>query len=71
MALSAWQGHLGSPEASLDGRDELLRNRSQRRSPWPVPAAVGLRHHGVDRQVWRGIAAEQADVGDVLDVPPQ
>jgi len=25
----------------------------------------------VDRQVWRGIAAEQADVGDVLDVPPQ
>src|ERR1700722_2414105 len=33
MALSVWQGHVGSAEADLDGRDELLRNRGQRRGP--------------------------------------
>ena len=45
-ALSAWQGHLGSAEASLDGRDELLQNGSQRRGPRLVDAATeGLGRH--------------------------
>src|SRR5580692_943376 len=69
MALSVWQGHVGSAEASLDGRDELLRNRSQRRGPWLVAAgAEGPGRYDVARLVWRGVAAEQAGVGDVLDL---
>src|ERR1700731_3698840 len=70
MALGAWQGDVGGAEASLDGRDELLRNRSQRRGPWLVAAASEGLGQGADRLVWRGVAAtaEQAGVGDVLDV---
>src|SRR5271156_6367188 len=68
MALSVRQGHAGGAEASLDGRDELLRNRSQRRGPWLVAAgAIGPGHEEA-RLVWRGVAAEQAGVGDVLDL---
>src|SRR2546429_584978 len=68
MALSAWQGHVGGAEASLDGRDELLRDRSQRRGPCLVAAAAGPERHAAGRAEWRGVAAEQAGVGDVLDV---
>jgi drug/metabolite transporter (DMT)-like permease len=64
----ARQGHVGGAEASLDGRDELLRNGSQRRGPGLVDAAGGPERHAVGRVEWRGVAAEQAGVGDVLDV---
>jgi drug/metabolite transporter (DMT)-like permease len=65
----ARQGHVGGAEASLDGRDELLRNGSQRWGPGLVAAAAGgPERHAAGRVERRGVAAEQAGVGDVLDV---
>jgi AcrR family transcriptional regulator len=62
------QGHVGAAEASLDGRDELLRNRSQRRDPGLIAATAATERRAVDHLVGRAVAAEQPGVGDVLDV---
>ena len=67
--LRARQGYSGGTEASLDGRDEFLRDGSQHRGPRLPAASEGRGHRHAARLVRRGVAAQQARVGDVLDVP--
>jgi hypothetical protein len=68
--LRAGQENFGGTEASLDGGDQFLREGIERWGAWLLGAhAQGLGRHETARLVWRGVAAKQAGVGDVLDVP--
>jgi hypothetical protein len=69
MALRARQENFAGTEASLDGGDEFLREGIERWGSVLLDAeAKGLGRHEAARLVWRGVAAKQAGVGDVLDV---
>jgi hypothetical protein len=65
--LRARQENFGGTEASLDGGDEFLREGIERWGSWLLGAdAQGLGRREAARLVWRGVAAKQPGVGDVL-----